>query len=121
MERIYQTDGILFQKDGVEVAKIQEVIGDELVCMTLSGSFSSDIANDLLDEMMALISVGKGIELNLAEVLHFAPTVNRVLLAVENRLEESGKIMRMVHVPESIYQSFRKSGMHELFEMELKK
>ena len=121
MERIYRSDGIFFQRDGVEVARIQETIEEDVVCMALSGAFSSDLANDLLDEMMALISVDKGIELNLAQVTHFSPTINRVLLAVENRLEESGKIMRIAHVPELIYQNFRKSGMHELFEMELEK
>ena len=89
--------------------------------MALCGAFNSDMANDVFDEMTALISAGQGIVLDLGEAAYLSPSINIVFLSVENKLEEAGKTMRMVHVPDSIYREFRKSGIHELFEMELEK
>ena len=68
---------------------------------------------------VALITAGKGIELNLKGASHLSPSVGIAFLALENKLESCGKTMRMTHVPPAIYQVFRARGMHELFEMEL--
>lgn len=121
MQRLYQEDQIAFVKDGAEIARICEMLTDDTVEIALFGAFSSELANDLFDELMALITVGKGIEMNLGGVTHISPTVNRIFLEIEKKLEVSGKIMRMTHVPELIYREFRRNGMYELFEMELEK
>ena len=121
MERVYTEDAIRFMENGTEKAALQEKVEGESIQISLSGAISGDITHTLLDEMTALIVAGQGITVNLESASYLAPSVMDTLLQMEKRLEEKGKIMRLIQMPQPIYDDFKARGMHEMLEIEVKK
>ena len=121
MERVITEDTIRFIDNGTEKASFQEKLEGESALIAISGAVSSDITNALLDEMTALIVAGQGITVNLEKTTYLAPSVMEVFLQMEKRLEAKGKYMRIIQMPQNIYDEFKARGMHELLEIEVKK
>ena len=121
MERVITEDTIRFMDNGTEKAAFQEKLEGESVLITISGAVSGDITNALLDEMTALIVAGQGITVNLEKTTYLASSVMGVFLQMERRLEEKGKYMRIIQMPQNIYDEFKARGLHELLEIEVKR
>ena len=121
MERVITEDTICFMDNGIEKASFQEKLEGESVLITISGAVSGDITNALLDEMTALIVAGQGIMVNLEKTTYLASSVMGVFLQMERRLEEKGKYMRIIKMPQNIYDEFKARGLHELLEIEVKR
>ena len=121
MERQYSDDSIKFVDQGIEKALIHEEIGEAAITITLSGELSGEVANTLLDEMTALIVSGQGIVVNMESVVYVSASVMEVLLRMEKLLEQKNRYMRIVQMPQAIYNEFKARGLHELLEIEVKK
>ena len=121
MERVYTEDMIRFIEDGAEKACFQESSEGETATLTLSGSISGEINNALLDEMTALIVAGQGMIVNLSGVKYLSPSSMEILLRMERKMEEKGKYLRIIQMPQFIYDIFKARGMHELLEIEVMK
>ena len=121
MEREILEDGIRFVKDGKEAAAIHETIDEEKkeVIVTLSGSLTGETANDLLDELNALVIAGCGIRVDAGKVDYMAASMGNVFLNTENKLEEQNKYLKIVNLPVMIYEEWKKRGLHDLLDVEV--
>ena len=119
MQKIFSEDSIRFTEQDQEIAAIREETGEGKVTFFLTGSLNSETANDLADEMAAMIISGQEILLNMEEVTYLASSVMEALLRMEKKLEEKGKFMQILRMPQKIYDDFKARGMHELFEIEV--
>ncbi|MBQ9252442.1 MAG: STAS domain-containing protein [Clostridia bacterium] len=121
MERVYTEDSIRFMDQGREKAAFQEKVENGVVLFALSGAISGEITNTLMDEMTALIVAGQGLVVDLDRATYLSASAMEVFLRVEKRLEDQGKYLRIVQMPQEIYDTFKSRGMHELLEIEVKK
>ena len=121
MESVYAEDGIHFMENGTEKAAFLEKMEDQGILISLRGAVSGEMANALMDEMSALIVSGQGITVVLEETTYLSPSIMEVFLRMENKLEEKGKYLRIIRMPQSIYNEFKARGMHELLEIEVMK
>ena len=121
MERRTTDDAICFLKDGNEIATIQETIQDGQVIISLKGSFPGELANDLMDEISALMIAKMGIVVDAGAAEYFASSIGEVFLRTEKKLEEQGKWLRIVNMPSKLFEEFKKKGLHDLLDIEVAK
>ena len=119
MQKIFSEDAIRYLDLDQEVASIREEITEGKTTIFLTGTMNSETANDLADEMTALIISGQEMQLNMEGVSYLASSVMEALLQMEKKLEEKGKFLQILRMPQKIYDEFRARGMHELFEIEV--
>ncbi len=121
MERITTEEGIRFLQDGMEKAAILEAIGEREVTVSLVGSFSGGLAYDLMDELSSLMIAGKGIVIDAAGADYFSSSVCEVFRRTELQLEEQQKTLKIVNLPQKLFEEFRKNGLYDILEIEVAK
>ena len=121
MEIVYIEDTIRFIEGGEEKASFQEKLDGNMVVLSLGGTISGEINNALLDEMMALIVADQVLVLNFKNVTYLSPSSMEIILKMERKMEEKGKYLRLIEMPQNIYDIFKNRGMHELLEIEVMK
>lgn len=119
MEKKYEEDGIHFLENGTEKAVFLEKIENQGIVISIHGAVSGEMANTLMDEISALIVAGQEISVDLEKAAYLSPSVMEVFLRMEKRLEEKGKYLRIIRMPQNIYNEFKARGMHELLEIEV--
>ena len=119
LQKSFSEDGIRFLDQEKEVAGIREEIAEGKATFFLSGAMNSETANDLADEITALIISDQEIFVNMEGVTYLSSSVMETLLRMEKKLEQKGKYMQILQMPQIIYDGFKARGMHELFEIEV--
>ena len=122
MERRVTEDTIHFiRPDGQEAAAMRETVKDGQVLVQLSGTFSGELANDLLDELSSLVIAGMGVTVDAEKAEYFSPSISQVFLRINSKLEEKNAFLRIVNLPMKLYQEFEKTGVHAMLEIEVAK
>jgi len=95
--------------------------GGEMCTVALKGALTHECAYDLEDELLALISVGKGITFDMAETESISGTFAKLLVSVQARLDETSFEAKPIqNMPKEICESLRKIGCLSSLEYELK-
>ncbi|MCQ2434197.1 MAG: STAS domain-containing protein [Oscillospiraceae bacterium] len=111
-------DSILFLEGTKVVMRIKEELVGDSVRITLQGELRSELFQHFQDELLALISVGKDLELNCRGLEYVAPSCVGVLVQVEQTVEQSGRTMKLVELPSAVNEEFEKTGAADLLLIE---
>lgn len=111
-------DTIMFLEGTSIVLKMKEELIENSVRITLQGELRSELFQHFQDELLALISVGKDLELNCRGLEYVAPSCVGVLVQVEQAVEQSDRTMKLVELPSAINEEFEKTGAADLLLIE---
>lgn len=102
-------DGDLLKLEGKnKVLEIRTEIVENTAVMRLAGSVTADVETELMDEILAFISVGRNIQLDFAMLDHISNTAQMKLLDIQcNYVEKKNIEMEIVDVPAKLYALFR--------------
>ena len=114
-------DDVITYYDGAKAfAMISETETDEGILMTMMGALRSDIANDLLDELIAFTTVGANVFIDFEKVEYLSSTMQHVFLRVQQKMDAMGKgTLTLRKLPPNIYHEFEKTGASELLMIEI--
>lgn len=122
MIRQMTNDGFCIVKEnGETVLRMEEKPKDASVVVTLTGSLDGNNAYDVYDELDALISVGKGIELEIGDVTHLSGTFESMLITLQQKMEETPfETLPIRNVPRAIYDDLKKKGIAYSLDLSVK-
>ena len=123
MKRIVTGDSLKFVDDGgKEIAELEEQKKEKDVWLIrLKGSISNDCAYDAADELFALISVGNGIILDMADTAYISDTFSERLVQLQIEMEGTEfESMPIQNMPQAIYRSLKELGRIASLDYELK-
>lgn len=117
--RKIENDSIVFTDGSSTFLTIQEEETEDAIQLEIVGELRSDIAHDLLDELIALATVGANIRINFEKVSYITPTIQHVFLRVQQKMDSLGKgTLTLRKLPQTIYQEFEATGTSELLMIE---
>ena len=113
-------DDVITYFDGAKsFAIFNETEIDSGILITLTGELRSEIANDLLDELVAFTTVGANVIIDFEKVIYISSTVQHVLLRVQQKMDAMKKgTLTLRKLQPNIYQEFEKTGASELLMIE---
>lgn len=112
---------IHFTEDGIDFFTMTEEIDEKVktVTVSLSGKMTGSLSLDFADEIVALISVGYSIVLNMAEVKYISNSCLQMLLNIQKRIDELRKSsLTIKNITPEIFEKFESAGMSELLMIE---
>ena len=114
-------DDVITYYDGAQAfAIINETETDDGILMTITGALRSDIANDLLDELIAFTTVGVNVIIDFEKVEYLSSTTQHVFLRVQQKMDSMGKgTLTLRKLPPNIFREFEKTGASELLMIEI--
>lgn len=119
VNRKIEGDSSTFYDDTKIFLVINEAEADGSILMTLVGELRSDVAHDLLDELIAFTTVGANVIVDFEKVTYIASTTQHVFLRVQQKMDSMGKgTLTLIKLPHNIYQEFEKTGASELLMIE---
>lgn len=119
LSRKIEGENIVFTEGAAHVLTMTEKETDEGVVISLKGSLRSDVANDVLDELIAMTTVGADVFLEFQDVAYVAPSVQHSLLIVQQKMDSMKKgTLTLRKMPDEIYREFEKSGEADLLMIE---
>ena len=117
--RKIEGDSICFFDSSSNFLTIQEEEKEDSVLLTIAGELRSDVAHDLLDELIALATVGVNIRVDFGKVTYITPTVQHVFLRVQQKMDSMGKgTLTLRNLSQTIYHEFESTGTSELLMIE---
>lgn len=117
--RKIENDAIVFIDGSTNFLTIQEEETEEAILLMIDGELRSDIAHDLLDELIALTTVGANIKVDFEKASYITPTIQHVFLRVQQKMDRLGKgTLTLRKLPQAIYQEFEATGTSELLMIE---
>lgn len=104
-------DGNLLRIKGNQKSlEICAVLEQDTAILQLTGSVTAELDHELADEILAFVSTGKNVRLDLKNLEHISNTFQRKLVEIQNEyIERSGVEMELFNVPAKLYERF-KSG-----------
>ena len=116
--RKIEDDVITFFQDDEEILWLKETLKEDTVTIAIGGSLISETKNVFLDELLALVSVGMNLELDMKEVKHVSAGFMQVLIRVELEIEKINKQMKIRHLTPEVETIFEKTGAMDLLLVE---
>lgn len=113
MKRAINGDVLSFlNKDGIAVATMTETIGDNSMCsVVLSGKINNENSYDIADELLALVSTGNGLTLDIGSLDYMSYTFADLLVQIEVQMEKtSWESVPILNMPVNIYNTLREQG-----------
>ena len=119
LNRRIEDDTIIFSEGANVFFSVEEKETDQGIQLVLSGEMRSNVAHDILDEMIALTTVGANILVDFGKVTYISPTAQHVFLRVQQKMDEMGKgMLTMAGLSDEIFQEFERTGASELLMIE---
>lgn len=119
IHRKIEDDSIVFADGSSNFLTIQEKETEEAIQLFIAGELRSDVAHDLLDELIALATVGANVSIDLEKVSYITPTIQHVFLRVQQKMDSMGKgTLTLRKIPQTIYKEFEATGTSELLMIE---
>lgn len=116
---MFETDCIRFVNGGQTVLTMQEEETDAGFILKLNGELRSDVAHDVYDEMIALLTVGANIIVDFRDVTYITATTQDIFRRVQIKSDELGKgSLTLCHLPPKILAEFESTGTSELLMIE---
>lgn len=98
---------------------IQETAGEKHVEISLGGQLKSAYVHEFSDELLALVSMGMNLILDFSAVAYMSSYFMKALLSVQRSIDKKDAVeLRLVKIPDNIYEEFEKNGFSELFDIE---
>jgi anti-anti-sigma factor len=108
----------LFSGDN-KILWIKESMENNEVQIQLGGQLISESAHEILDELMALVSVGVEIVVDFSDVQYISAACMKVFLEVQIKIDQVGKgNLKMIQLPANIADEFERTGTSELLWIE---
>jgi len=101
-------DGDLLRVIGrAESLEVYTEINGNTAIMHLVGSVTKDIEENLADEILALISVGRNIRIDLEKLEYISISFQTRLIEIQRKyVERAGVELELFNVPHSMYMQF---------------
>lgn len=113
--RKLEETAIVFYNGSEQVLSIKEEETETGILMTFQGELRSDVAHELLDELVAFATIGAAVVMDFEGVTFITPTILDVLLTAQQTMDRIGKgAMLLKKIPPQIYQQFENTGTSEL-------
>lgn len=115
IKRIVTDDTIQLVEGADCIASIAASLEDGEVLLKLAGSFRSDTEHELLDEMMALTTLGLHLTLDLSDVTYISAACLQVLLTIQQKMDdqEQGTLL-LTNLSNTVAEALEKTGLSEL-------
>ena len=123
MKRSVKGSAVSFTDDiGKLIAQLTEEKKEDKVWQArLSGSVTNECANDIADELYAIISVNNGIILDMSDTQYVSSTFAELLVQLQVRMEKTEfESMPIQNMPVEIYRSLKEGGCITSLDYELK-
>lgn len=105
--------GVMTVSRGGKVLVIRSEMREGVVRMKAQGAVTSLTEDDFVDEIIACLSAGRSVEIDLGGVSFMSSTAQRKLLEVQSKyVDKSGLAMELCEVGALLYQSFARSHLH---------
>lgn len=119
LSRKMEADAIVFYDGADRILTIRETEEDICIVLEMTGELRSDVAHDILDELIAFATVGADIVVDFKNVTYIAPTTQHIFLRAQQKMDAIGKgTLTLKRLPEMIYHAFEKTGAAELLMIE---
>lgn len=97
---------------------IQETAEEKCVKVYLGGQLKTEYVHEFSDELMALVSMGMNLILDFSEVTYISSYFLKALLIVQQTVDKKDAAeLKLVKIPDAIYQEFERIGFSELFDI----
>lgn len=117
--RKIEDDSIIFYDGALSVLTIHEKETEKSIVLVMKGELRSDAAHDVLDELIALATIGADLVVDLKEVTYIAPTTQHVFLRVQQKMDAMKKgSLTLKNFSDTLYREFEKTGVSELLAFE---
>ena len=98
---------------------IAETINDKTITISLTGQIKNEVAHELEDEIMAVLSVCSDIILDFSNVYYIASLALKSLLSIQLMVDEiEGATMKLVGVSSDVMETLKESGLSEILMIE---
>lgn len=98
---------------------IQETAREKCVEVSLGGRLKSAYVHEFSDELLALVSIGMNLILDLSAVTYISSSFMKALLAVQQTIDKKDAVeLKLIQLPDHIYDEFEKTGFSELLDIE---
>lgn len=98
---------------------LQETAGEKHVEVYLGGQIKTAYVHEFSDEMLALVSIGMNIILDFSAVTYMSSYFMKALLSVQQTMDKKDTVeLKLVKLPDKIYEEFEKTGFSELLDIE---
>lgn len=115
LTRKIEGDSIIFYDGITEVLSVKETEHDDMITVEMKGELRGDTAHEIQDELIALVTVGLNIAVDVSGVTYVAPTVQHVFLRAQQKIDAIGKgSLVLTGLSDQIYHEFEKTGISEL-------
>ena len=115
LTRKIEGDSIVFYDGSAAVLTIREKELEEIVTVEMIGELRSDAVHEVLDELVALATVGINIAADLSGITYIAPTAQHIFLRTQQKIDSIGSgSLVLIGLSDTIYQEFEKTGLSEL-------
>lgn len=112
-------DTIAVYEGGRKEFWIQETAGEKHVEVYLGGQLKTNYVHEFSDELMALVSIGMNLILDFSAVTYMSSHFMKALLTIQQAMDKKDAAeIKLVKIPDNIYQEFEKTGFSELFDIE---
>ena len=115
-------DGVIhYFDDGEEFFSMAETINEKnnRIELFLSGSFRSDVVSSVQDELLALASLNKDIQIDMENLSYISNAAKEGLLLTQQHMDKTRKgSFVLVNLPGKIYEDFDKIGLTQLLDIE---
>lgn len=119
LTRKIEDDSIIFYDGTSSILTIHERETGNSITLDISGELRSDVAHDILDELIALATIGADVVVDLKEVTYIAPTTQHIFLRVQQKMDSIGRGSLTLKKPaETVYREFELTGVSELLMFE---
>lgn len=111
MRRVVDGNMLMIQGSNKRL-EIRTCIEGDDVFLELSGSVTAELENDLIDEILAFVSVGKNVKLDMKKMDHISSTCQKKLVEAEiGYVEKKGTTLELYNVTPRMYALFRSSRL----------
>lgn len=120
MKRKITSDSIIIRDDNdKEIICITEKASDGVMNFKVSGKLKADVSYDFEDELTAVASVCKRIDLDLFDVTYISAVALRALLSVQQLIDEDDEaLLRITGINKKLLEDFTENGFDQLFIIE---
>ena len=115
MERKIVGDSILFCVDGKTVLTLKEYEKDGSVVLQPDGELRSDFVHDFQDELIAFVTVGVNVVVDMGKVSYLSSTAQNAFLTAQRKMDalKKGKLT-LCNLTDAVYHEFESTGLSEL-------
>lgn len=119
LKRVYEQDSWSMVEDGKTILTVKETEKDGRIVVSLAGTLRSDMEHVFKDELIALMTVGKDVLLDLENLQYISSSCQDALLFVQHTADSINRgTLTLQKVPSKIYADFKKTNLHELLMIE---